>query len=76
MPGRAKPAGATITVLTLKHARAAEMAEVLTKVFAPQGVEVTPDPRTNQLIVRSDADAVPAVTRVVEQLDVQVPEGA
>jgi len=72
------PAGASVpaslTIFTLKHAKATEMAEVLKKVFAPQGVEVTADPRTNRLIVRSDDDTIPAVKRIVEQLDVDVPK--
>jgi hypothetical protein len=71
-PGR-PTAGATLTVVTLKHAKAAELAEVLKQVFMPQGVSVTADPRTNQLIIRSDDASVPAVKRIIEQLDVSVP---
>ena len=72
-PGKPMPP-ATLTIFTLKNAKAAELAKVVEKVFAPQGVEVTADPRTNQLIVRSDDDAVPAITRIIEQLDVSVPK--
>jgi hypothetical protein len=64
---------ATLTVYPLKHAKAAELAEVVKKVFAAQGVEVTADPRTNKLIVRSDDDTVPALRRIIEQLDVESP---
>ena len=64
----------SLTVYTLKNAKAAELAKVVEKVFAPQGVEVTADPRTNRLIIRSDDDTIPALKRIIEELDVSVPK--
>ncbi len=62
----------TLTVFTLKHAKAADMATVLQQVFDVQRVSVTADTRSNQLVVRSDEDTVPAVKRIIEALDVNV----
>ena len=62
---------ASLTVFPLKNAKAVELAEVLKKVFAPQGSGSDRRPAaSNQLIVRSDDDTVFAIKRIIEQLDV------
>jgi RNA polymerase sigma factor (sigma-70 family) len=68
--GAARPAG-ELKVLTLKHATADDMASVLGQVF-PGKATITPDARSNQLIVRTDLDTLAEITKLLEQLDVPV----
>ena len=67
--GPSRAAG--LTVLTLKHAAAAETAQLLKRVFPT--AEVTADDRTNQLVVRADAKTLEELQALLAKLDVQVP---
>jgi RNA polymerase sigma factor (sigma-70 family) len=60
----------SIHVFTLKHANADEIASVLKRVFTT--AEITPDPRTNQLIIRSDDRTRAEMQSVLERLDVPI----
>ncbi len=60
-----------LTVLKLKHAKAEMLAIVLQKVFAR--AEITAEPRTNQLIVRTGPETTKEVEKLVIELDVDVP---
>jgi hypothetical protein len=64
-------AGAPLHVYTLKHATAAELADVLKKLFA--NADITSDPRTNSLIVRADQNTHETIEALVARLDVEVP---
>jgi L-alanine-DL-glutamate epimerase-like enolase superfamily enzyme len=74
--GAASPAsgGAAgkIKVLSLRFAKAEEIVTVLQKVFGRE-VDITADPRTNQLILRGSDEAAAEVSKLLEQLDVNPP---
>jgi RNA polymerase sigma factor (sigma-70 family) len=71
-PGR--PSGErTTSIITLKYARAAEMAGVLEQVFNREGVVITADERTNSLVIRADPTTIDEVKAVIEKLDVPAP---
>jgi type II secretory pathway component GspD/PulD (secretin) len=57
----------------LRNAEAAEIARVLKQVFNQSGVEITPDPRTNQLIVRADNKTLAELAALLEKLDIPLP---
>jgi hypothetical protein len=61
------------TVLPLKHATAEEMAEVLHRVFP--SAEIVAEPRTKQLIVRTDAKTLEELEALLNRLDVPAPRG-
>jgi RNA polymerase sigma factor (sigma-70 family) len=58
-----------ITVLVLKHAVAQEMSGVIGSVF--HNAEITPDARTNQLIIRADKKTTDEIRALIEKLDVE-----
>ncbi len=60
-----------ISVLSLKYAKAEEIALVLKKVFPD--VQITADPRTNQLILRASEESTLEVAKLLQQLDVNTP---
>jgi type II secretory pathway component GspD/PulD (secretin) len=60
-----------ISVLSLKYAKAEEIALVLKKVFPD--VQITADPRTNQLILRASDESSLEVAKLLQQLDVNTP---
>jgi len=64
------PAATPLTIVALKNATAAEMSEVLQKVFR-NGVHVTADPRTNSLIIRADEKSLEDVKALIQKLDAQ-----
>jgi type II secretory pathway component GspD/PulD (secretin) len=66
-PGGAKP---PISVLTLKHAKAAEILKVLGGLFPT--VEMIDDPRTNSLVVRADEKTLAELKELLSKLDVEV----
>jgi RNA polymerase sigma factor (sigma-70 family) len=76
--GASTPSAATqTTVVALKHASAEELAGVLSRVFANQQTavqkfQITADQRSNQIIIRSDAETAMEVMKLVEKLDVPV----
>jgi RNA polymerase sigma factor (sigma-70 family) len=70
--GDATKPGGTLHVITLKHATADEMAVVLKKVFS--NADITPDARTNQLVIRATEATLLEVERLIQQLDVDVPK--
>lgn len=59
-----------IQVIVLKHAIADELAPVLKRVF--NNAEITPDSRTNQLIIRADEKTASDVSALIQRLDVQI----
>jgi type II secretory pathway component GspD/PulD (secretin) len=67
-------AASKITVLKLSHANAADLATVLQKVFG-SAVEITAEPRSNQLIIRAPEQTLVEVTKLLKQLDVSTPSG-
>lgn len=67
-PTPANPAARRLTVVPLKNAEAAAAAELLEKVFKGAAT-VTPDPRTNALIIRADEEALTEVKALIERLD-------
>ncbi|MDB5313037.1 MAG: Glycine-rich protein [Gemmataceae bacterium] len=67
-----RPVDRPLTVITLKHAPATEIAGLLKKVFADRA-EITPHERTNSLIIRTDATTVAEVKQLIERLDVDAP---
>jgi type II secretory pathway component GspD/PulD (secretin) len=69
--GRSEDVPSSITVMKLKHAKAEEISLVLKKVF--QTVEITSDPRTNQLIVQGIDEQVMKIRELIVQLDVEGP---
>ena len=60
----------------LVNQQAVEAAEQLTLSLGPsaESVTITPNPRTNAIIVRGDAQAVQAAARVLESVDQRVPQ--
>ncbi|AMV28687.1 ECF RNA polymerase sigma factor SigE [Gemmata sp. SH-PL17] len=72
MPGGAR-GSAGLKVVVLKHATAEELVPVLKKVFP--NAEITAEARTNQLIVRADAELFQEVSKLLEKLDVDIPTG-
>ena len=64
----------TVRIVTLEHAPAPEMAEVL-RVMLEQG-KVQADPRTNSLVVLADDEAWARAERIIQGLDLPVPEPA
>lgn len=65
-----KPAG-NLTIVALRNATASEMATVLKKVFP--AAEVTPEPRSNQLLIRADAATLEELKALITKLDVALP---
>ena len=65
-----QPAG-QLKVFVLKHAKAQELLPVLERLF--RAVEFTSENRTNQLIVRGDAESLVEVAALLERLDVELP---
>jgi RNA polymerase sigma factor (sigma-70 family) len=63
-----KTDGRQIHVIALKNADAASMTTVLDKVFSGD-VDITPDPRTNSLIIRASEETLMEVGKLVEKLD-------
>lgn len=59
---------AQIHVIALKNAEATTLARVLEKVFA-KAATITPDPRTNSLIVDATEATMVEVTKLVDRLD-------
>jgi hypothetical protein len=57
-----------LSILKLKHAKAEQLATVLKQVF--NSAEITPEPRTNQLIVRANPESTKEVEKLVTELDV------
>lgn len=68
-PGPGKPGELPINVFTLKNARATDTAEVLSRVFARERLTITPDERTNSVIVRGDAETIDTVRMLITRLD-------
>jgi type II secretory pathway component GspD/PulD (secretin) len=60
-----------ITVMKLKHAKAEQLATVLKQVFST--ADITPETRTNQLIVRASPEQTLEVSKLLAELDVDVP---
>ena len=60
----------TLTVIALKNGSAADLADVLDRVFRSQGVMITPETRSNTLIIRADAKTLEELKALVEKLDV------
>jgi type II secretory pathway component GspD/PulD (secretin) len=72
-PAGSRPPGpgdgrAQVHVIVLKNAEAATLARVLEKVFAKTAT-ITPDPRTNSLIVDATEATMLEVTKLVDRLD-------
>ena len=67
-PVPAGNAGHPLTILTLKHAVAAELSTLIERLFPSLTVAV--DPRSNALILRADEATLKAVKVLIEQLDV------
>ena len=61
-----------IHVFPLKNAKANDTVPVLQKVFT--GLAVTADERTNSLIIRADQETLTEVAKLLERLDIPVPE--
>jgi RNA polymerase sigma factor (sigma-70 family) len=71
--GGGAPRDGAITVYALKHAVAEELVPVMKKVFP--NTDITAEPRTNQLIVRThDEKAATEIEALIQRLDVQVPK--
>lgn len=68
-PGGVAPRAGGIKVVSLKHAAAPDLATVLSRVF-PQA-DVTPEPRSNKLIIRADDDTQLQLAALIQQLDVE-----
>jgi hypothetical protein len=68
----ATPGERMIQVVVLKHANAAETAQVLTRVFNRE-VGVTPDDRTNSVILRAEKESLREAVLLIERLDIPVP---
>jgi hypothetical protein len=58
-----------VNVITLKNAAALDMAELLKRVFADEGLEATPDARTNSLVIRADETTLAAAQALIVRLD-------
>jgi hypothetical protein len=71
-PGTGGRPAKPLTVIILKHATAVEMVEVLKRVFPT--AEITPDQRSNQLIIRADDKTMDELEALVNRLDVEVPK--
>jgi len=68
-PGGVAPRATAIKVVSLKHAAAPDLSAVLSRVF-PQA-DVTPEPRSNKLIIRADDDTQAQLAALIQQLDVE-----
>jgi hypothetical protein len=76
-PVQSSPAGSgqqkqQVTVYALKHAPAAEVAELLEQLFVDSDdIRILPDPRTNAIIVRAlhESPVFDIVPRLIEALD-------
>jgi hypothetical protein len=71
MGGAPQPVGG-LSVLSLKHATADELAPLLKKVFPT--AEITADARTNQLVVRAEGKTLEELQALLMRLDVEVPK--
>ncbi|HPF37480.1 MAG TPA: secretin N-terminal domain-containing protein [Phycisphaerae bacterium] len=73
----AEPSAMRIAVIRLKHARAEEMAPLLTRACMSIPYDVEPhigaDARTNALVITADAAGVEMIGRAVEELDCPAP---
>jgi type II secretory pathway component GspD/PulD (secretin) len=58
----------SLSVLKLKHSKADGITTVLKKVFP--SVEITPDPQSNQLIIRATFEETMEVNKLLKELDV------
>jgi RNA polymerase sigma factor (sigma-70 family) len=67
-PGTASAPRQNITVITLKHADANSLSNVLGRVF--RNISVTADERTNSLIVNANSDTLDDVKMLIQRLDV------
>ena len=70
-PGGIAPRAGGIRVIPLKHAIAPELSTVLTRVFPT--ADVTPESRSNQLIIRADDKTISELEALIRQLAVDVP---
>ncbi len=61
-----------IKVLSLKHATAHELVLVLERVFPT--ANITPEARTNQLIIKADQETILGIAKLLQELDVDVPK--
>ena len=64
-PGGVARRAAAIKVVSLKHAAAPDLSAVLSRVF-PQA-DVTPEPRSNKLIIRADDDTQAQLAALIQQ---------
>jgi type II secretory pathway component GspD/PulD (secretin) len=70
--GSLPPRGAEeLKVFVLKHAKAQDLVPVVERIF--RTADFTAETRTNQLIVRGNAETLMEVTALLEKLDVELP---
>lgn len=69
----AEAANMKVTVLKLKYAKAEQLGKVLVQVFP--SADITPEQRTNQLIVRATPEMAMEISKLMIELDVEVPGG-
>jgi type II secretory pathway component GspD/PulD (secretin) len=69
-PGGIAPRAGAIKVIALRHATAPELSTVLSRVFPT--AEVTPESRSNQVIIRADDKTLTELEALIRQLDVDV----
>lgn len=70
--GEGAPAAQPVTVITLRHAPAMDTSDLIDRVFRGR-LSVTPDPRTNSLIIRADKATLVEVESLLLKLDVDTP---
>ena len=58
-----------ITVFTLRHVDATEVAKILREIFGGTGPDVVPDARTNSVLVTADETDMRIAERVIARLD-------
>ncbi len=63
----------TFEVVHLKNAAAVELAHVLRNAGLPGDVRISPDPRTNSLVLSGPAGDLAAIRALIAELDVSVP---
>jgi hypothetical protein len=68
--GGHEQANLKVTVLKLKYAKAEQLGKVLMQVFP--SADITPEQRTNQLIVRATPEMSMEISKLMIELDVEV----
>jgi RNA polymerase sigma factor (sigma-70 family) len=69
-PNIGPPPNSALQIFPLRFATAEAIAPVLQRVFERDGVQITPEPITNKLIIRATQEKIKEVANLLQELDV------